>query len=67
MTENTLAASARTALEHRLALDSIDHRPEPEQHAHQGGFERPRPDYPPSGAFGAGGHRPVLEPSGKVR
>ncbi len=34
---------------------------------HDGVQPIPRPDYPPSGAFDAEGHRPVLERSRKER
>lgn len=40
----------------------------PAQDARGKGFKNiPRPDYPPSGAFDAEGHRPVLERSRKER
>lgn len=42
-------------------------RPDVEEHADEGLNPQPRPDYPPSGAFDAEGHRPVLERSRKVR
>ena len=43
-----------------------DHPPS-EDHGNVGIKSVPRPDYPPSGAFDAEGHRPVLERSRKER
>ena len=42
-------------------------RPPNEDSENPGHADTPRPDYPPSGAFDAEGHRPVLERSRKVR
>jgi len=41
--------------------------PENELTADEGPVSKPRQDQPPSGAFDAEGHRPVLERSRKVR
>jgi hypothetical protein len=67
MAESNQAKLARKALAQSQKRRSADHRPPPERHAHGGAVEQPRPDYPPSGAFDAEGHRPVLERSRKVR
>lgn len=54
------------------ALQMKKDAPSPEQprndrHGTDGPVMTPREDYPPSGAFDAEGHRPVLERSRKVR
>jgi hypothetical protein len=57
---------ARKALAMREKGRSTD-RPESEPHPDTGMIDQSRPDYAPSGAFDAEGHRPVLERSRKVR
>ena len=58
---------AQKALAKRKTLGIATHRPAAQPHPHEGLNDQPRPDYPPSGAFDAEGHRPVLERSRKVR
>lgn len=57
---------AADALRAKQAMPD-DHRPPNDDHAADGHANTPRPDHPPSGAFDAEGHRPVLERSRKVR
>jgi hypothetical protein len=60
-------AMARKAWATReLGLAAPDH-PSAGEHGGDGLKSTPRPDYPPSGAFDAEGHRPVLERSRKER
>jgi hypothetical protein len=66
MTKPTQTDLARMALEKRQTLRLSD-RPDPGPPRPEHAAETPRPDYPPSGAFDAEGHRPVLERSRKVR
>lgn len=58
---------SQKALARRKTLGIATHRPATAPHSHEGLNDQPRPDYPPSGAFDAEGHRPVLERSRKVR
>lgn len=63
----TQSELSRKALVKRRTLGISVHRPSAEPHPQEGLKDQPRPDYPPSGAFDAEGHRPVLERSRKVR
>jgi hypothetical protein len=71
MSHETDEASQATLAEKAMALkkagaEAPEH-PAPDDHPNQGTDSAPRADYPPSGAFDAEGHRPVLERSRKVR
>nr|WP_314444121.1 hypothetical protein [uncultured Sphingomonas sp.] len=66
MTQPTQTDLARMALEKRQALRPPE-RPATEPSQPAFAAETPRPDYAPSGALDAEGHRPVLERSRKVR
>ena len=61
------AGLAAKALALKQANDEPPHHPPTGDHADEGTQSFPRPDQPPSGAFDAEGHRPVLERSRKVR
>jgi hypothetical protein len=61
------AELAAKALALKEANEAPPHHPTTEDHADEGPQLTPRPDQPPSGAFEAEGHRPVLERSRKVR
>ena len=61
------AALAARAMEVKAAGAAPPDHPAAEDHAMTGLEPNPRPDYAPSGAFDAEGHRPVLERSRKVR
>jgi hypothetical protein len=67
--ETTAAQVARSAdaLALKQAGASDPAHPETSDHAHLGVRSIPFEDQPPSGAFDAEGHRPVLERSRKVR
>jgi hypothetical protein len=58
---------AKHALATKNARDPAPDHPKTEPHSHGGPLSVPRPDYPPSGAFDAEGHRPALERSRKER
>lgn len=58
---------AGNAFELKKAGTKPPDHPITEDHANPGPDLAPRTDYPPSGAFDAEGHRPVLERSRKVR
>jgi hypothetical protein len=66
MTKPTQTDLARMALEKRQTL-RLPERPAAEPPQAEFAAETPRPDYAPSGALDAEGHRPVLERSRKVR
>ncbi|MGE7204272.1 hypothetical protein ACQKJZ_01190 [Sphingomonas sp. NPDC019816] len=55
------------AVDLKAERDAATHRPENDDHAHEGIVSTPFEDQAPSGAFDAEGHRPVLERSRKVR
>ena len=59
--------AARHALQTKEAGRSARPHPAQADTPHHGIRANPRPDHPPSGAFDAEGHRPVLERSRKVR
>ena len=58
---------AEKALARKQANEEPPHHPPTDEHADKGMKSIPRQDQPPSGAFDAEGHRPVLERSRKVR
>ncbi|BAK68124.1 hypothetical protein SLG_34490 [Sphingobium sp. SYK-6] len=66
-TEQDQKKLAEKALAQKEENAAAPHHPAPEPHADEGMASTPRPDQPPSGAFDAEGHRPVLERSRKVR
>jgi len=59
--------AARHAFHTKEAGRSAQSHPAPAGTPNHGITSNPRPDYPPSGAFDAEGHRPVLERSRKER
>jgi hypothetical protein len=61
------AALTAKALALKEANETPPHHPPTKPHPDEGLEATPRPDQPPSGAFDAEGHRPVLERSRKVR
>ncbi|HZF42638.1 MAG TPA: hypothetical protein VEZ48_04450 [Sphingomonadaceae bacterium] len=61
------AARSEFAFALKQAGASDPAHPETGEHADPGVKSIPRDDLPPSGAFDAEGHRPVLERSRKVR
>ncbi len=61
------AALAAKAVSLRDAGAKARHHPTADAHPADGFKPVPRPDHPPSGAFDAEGHRPVLERSRKER
>lgn len=61
------AELAAKAIALKKANEELPHHPPTGDHADEGTQSLPRPDQPPSGAFDAEGHRPVLERSRKVR
>lgn len=65
--ENDQAALAAKAMTLKEAGATPSDHPKAEDHSTEGFQSVPRPDYPPSGAFDAEGHRPVLERSRKER
>jgi hypothetical protein len=67
VTDGDQAAAAANALAVKEAGASAPHHPASEDSASEAFQSVPRPDYPPSGAFDAEGHRPVLERSRKER
>jgi len=58
---------SKRALEIKQSGEAPPAHPEPEDTPNDGIIPTTRPDHPPSGAFDAEGHRPVLERSRKVR
>ena len=67
VTENDQATLAAKAMALKEAGAAPSDRPPAAGSATEGFKSVPRPDYPPSGAFDAEGHRPVLERSRKER
>ncbi len=65
--ESRQVSLAGKAFELKEAGTKPPDHPVTEDHANPGSNLVPRPDYPPSGAFDAEGHRPVLERSRKER
>ena len=61
------AENSQRALAMKQARETPSFHPEAEDTPNDGIIPTPRPDHPPSGAFDAEGHRPVLERSRKVR
>lgn len=61
------ASMAAQAMAVKEAGASPPHHPIQADESSDGFKSVPRPDYPPSGAFDAEGHRPVLERSRKER
>lgn len=59
--------AAERAAQMKADGDTLAHRPENDDHGHDGIVSTPFEDQAPSGAFDAEGHRPVLERSRKVR
>ncbi|WP_315764264.1 hypothetical protein [Sphingomonas sp. Y38-1Y] len=60
-------ALTEEALRLKQANADSPHHPENDDHADQGIRSIPFEDQPPSGAFDAEGHRPVLERSRRTR
>jgi hypothetical protein len=67
VTEKDQAAIAAKAMALKEAGAAPSDRPSAAGSVAEGFKSVPRPDYPPSGAFDAEGHRPVLERSRKER
>jgi hypothetical protein len=65
--EKTQPDLAARAMATKEAGAQPPRHPQADDQADEGFKSDPRPDYPPSGAFEAEGHRPVLERSRKVR
>ena len=61
------AEHSQRALAMKQSGETPPSHPEAEDTPNEGIIPAPRPDHPPSGAFDAEGHRPVLERSRKVR
>lgn len=61
------AKLSAAALDAKQANAGVPHHPETDDHPNEGAASLPRPDYPPSGAFEAEGHRPALGRSRFVR
>lgn len=54
------AKLSAAAFDAKQANAGASHHPETGDHPNEGAVSLPRPDYPPSGAFDAEGHRPAL-------
>jgi hypothetical protein len=61
------AENSHRALAMKQSGETPPSHPEAEDTPNEGIIPAPRADHPPSGAFDAEGHRPVLERSRKVR
>ena len=61
------AENSQRALAMKQSGETPPSHPEAEDTPNEGIIPTQRPDHPPSGAFDAEGHRPVLERSRKVR
>ena len=67
LSEGDQASTAAKAMAVKAAGASPPTHPDAEDRSSPAFKSTPRPDYPPSGAFDAEGHRPVLERSRKDR